>query len=673
MLVRPARLRYPKNNLRGNVLAVSWEMEPPVSTLNTWIDGLEARVRQGGLLPYALLTVLGLILFAPGITSLPVTDRDEARYVQAARQMHESGEAVAIRFGTEARYHKPVGIYWAQVGARSLWMGVFGEQAEHVWMHRTVTLACMVAMLLALYAFVSRFADPVTGLLTAVITAGCGLMVVEAHVAKTDGALILATVVMQGALGCLYVRWRQDRRLPGKLIAAYWLALGVGILLKGPAIVLIGGLTMLALLVFGRFVSWWRFVLAMRPASGAGLVALLVLPWVIALLSTGEGSAWSAGFWQDLWPKIAGGEGGRSGPPGYHTVLSPLTLWPMGLVILISIPLWPRLAREPAGLFALCWLVPGWIAFELIPQKLPHYILPLVPAAALLTAMAVRRPPLFAEISRAHRFLAWIIPWVWMASGVALALGLLAASVLLDGSAWVVLAAILLVAIMAGALWLAATKVRRFDYAAEVALCLGLLVLTAPLTLAIIVPGLRQAWPAPALAEAVAQVPDAARRPMVLTGYTEPSLSWYLDRQFCRPAPDSPCEPANPVQAQLLRPAEAAAALAALGPGALAVISAEEDGDPLGQPVERSDGPETQVARAATDLSRFLEAALAEGLSLRPMAHVRGLNLTKMENVHAVVFEVQAPGIPFCQQSQPLLAGLPAGDLLVAAQARLCR
>ena len=63
-----------------------------------------------------LLLLLSLALFLPGIASLPVVDRDEARYVQATRQMLETGDLVQIRFQDEARNKKPVGIYWLQAG-----------------------------------------------------------------------------------------------------------------------------------------------------------------------------------------------------------------------------------------------------------------------------------------------------------------------------------------------------------------------------------------------------------------------------------------------------------------------------------------------------------------------------------------------------------------------------
>src|SRR6202011_6247748 len=67
--------------------------------------------------PYALLAVLCLLLYLPGIASIPPLDRDEARFAQATRQMLETGDFLRIRFQDEARNKKPAGIYWLQAAA----------------------------------------------------------------------------------------------------------------------------------------------------------------------------------------------------------------------------------------------------------------------------------------------------------------------------------------------------------------------------------------------------------------------------------------------------------------------------------------------------------------------------------------------------------------------------
>ena len=61
-----------------------------------------------------VLVVAALLNILPGFFAIPPTDRDEARFAQATKQMLESGDFIDIRFQETTRYKKPVGIYWLQ-------------------------------------------------------------------------------------------------------------------------------------------------------------------------------------------------------------------------------------------------------------------------------------------------------------------------------------------------------------------------------------------------------------------------------------------------------------------------------------------------------------------------------------------------------------------------------
>ena len=64
-----------------------------------------------GFRPVILLTLLCAALFLPGLAAIPPTDRDESRFMQASKQLIESGDWVHIRFQDEPRNKKPIGIY----------------------------------------------------------------------------------------------------------------------------------------------------------------------------------------------------------------------------------------------------------------------------------------------------------------------------------------------------------------------------------------------------------------------------------------------------------------------------------------------------------------------------------------------------------------------------------
>ncbi|MGD8434525.1 MAG: hypothetical protein PVI73_10465, partial [Syntrophobacterales bacterium] len=96
-----------------------------------------ARPDGNDLQHYLGLILLCLVLYLPGLTTLPPVDRDEARFVQATRQMLESRDFVQIRFQNKPRHKKPIGIYWLQAATVTL---TGSSQTNHVWPYRLPSL-----------------------------------------------------------------------------------------------------------------------------------------------------------------------------------------------------------------------------------------------------------------------------------------------------------------------------------------------------------------------------------------------------------------------------------------------------------------------------------------------------------------------------------------------------
>src|SRR5919206_750915 len=109
----------------------------------------------------AVLLALSLVCFLPGFVSLQPMDRDEPRFAQASKQMVESGDFIDIRFQDEARYKKPVGIYWLQSAtvATAEALGV-SEARTTIALYRIPSLLGALAAVLFTYwaalAFVAR-------------------------------------------------------------------------------------------------------------------------------------------------------------------------------------------------------------------------------------------------------------------------------------------------------------------------------------------------------------------------------------------------------------------------------------------------------------------------------------------------------------------------------------
>src|SRR5438552_6124121 len=185
----------------------------------------------------AVLFMVALLGFLPGIFSIPPIDRDEARFAQATKQMVESGDYIDIRFQDEVRYKKPVGIYWLQAAVVKTAEALgFQHAPTTIWLYRVPSLIGAISAVLLTYwaalAFVSRRA----AVLAALMMASCVLLGVERLIAKTDAVLLMTTVAAMGAMARAYLspqRGEVDDSSAWIIPAVFWTALAGGVLLKG--------------------------------------------------------------------------------------------------------------------------------------------------------------------------------------------------------------------------------------------------------------------------------------------------------------------------------------------------------------------------------------------------------------------------------------------------------
>src|SRR3954447_9722137 len=239
----------------------------------------------GGLLawcgraPVPVLVLLCLLAWLPGILSLPVLDRDESRFAQASKQMIETGNYIDIRFSTVPRYNKPVGIYWAQAAATH----TFGHSPyDQIWTYRLPSLLGGILAVLLTYWRGRAFASPEAAFVAAAVLALTVALSAEAEIATTGALLLAAILAAEGLLLRLYLhaRGKLQTAPPLTVALAAWAALGLGILLKGPVILAVAGLTVLALSLRDRDWQWLR---GLRAGPGVLVMLAVVLPWAIAI------------------------------------------------------------------------------------------------------------------------------------------------------------------------------------------------------------------------------------------------------------------------------------------------------------------------------------------------------------------------------------------------------
>jgi 4-amino-4-deoxy-L-arabinose transferase-like glycosyltransferase len=340
-----------------------------------------------------ILASAGVYLIGNG--SVALWDRDEPRYAQTSRQMLQSNDWVVPHYLDNVRTAKPVFIYWCQAAA----MHVFGDNA---FAARFPSAVATVLLLIVLSYALWRHLGPERTVWTVFIFATSGLTIAAAKMCITDAVLLLWVTIAQL---CLYTMWRGDRSWRTVIIFA--IATGLAGLTKGPVVLGFQAVTLLSLLLLRlidqRYAPMNVDVTnkahghAVGPAAilARTVVAILIvagitLPWIIlvnqrahAFLKTAVG--------HDVWDRMMTPLEQHTGPPGYYLITIWITFFPWSLLLPLAIGLAIRYRAHPHTRFALAAIIGPWLMLECIRTKLPHYLLPVFPPLAFLTADALVR------------------------------------------------------------------------------------------------------------------------------------------------------------------------------------------------------------------------------------------------------------------------------------------
>ncbi len=467
----------------------------------------------------AALVVLATAL--PGALSMPPLDRDESRFAQATAQMLETGDFIDIRFQDAPRDKKPVGIHWLQAAAVT---AVSSAEARAIWAYRIPSLlGAMLAAAACAWGAAAWFGAG-RGLAAGAILGASFILATEAGIAKTDAVLCGATTLAMAAFSRIYA---ESRGVPGVATSwrtrlCFWAGMAVAVIDKGPIGPMVALLAGLALWAIDRRAPWAR---RMSWAWGLILVLAVAGPWAVAISVKTDGAFWGHAIGGDVAPKLRGSQEGHGAPFGTHALISPLLLFPFAALLPAALVGGWKARGEPAVRFALCWLIPAWLVFELTPTKLPHYTLPTYAALAWLAVAALDRP-----VGAASH---------WIGVGLSVLGGLAWAGIALaiqsrfgDGASlvWALAAASLAALAAAAAAAMLLSPERRWSLLA--AAC-GLGVLAHGALTGGLAPRLQPIWVSPrivALLDRAKLNPNEGLTPGPVTviGYSEPSLVFAL-------------------------------------------------------------------------------------------------------------------------------------------------
>jgi 4-amino-4-deoxy-L-arabinose transferase-like glycosyltransferase len=331
-----------------------------------------------------LLLSLFLLAALAGVALLarPLTPVDETRYVGAAWEMWLRGDFLVPFKNGEPYSHKPPFMFWM---FHAGW-AVFGVSD---WWPRLVMPLFSAGALLLTYSLARRLwpRHPGLGGQAALILVGTLLWVVFSTLVMFD--VILAFWVLFGMHGVLYASEGKRRGF-----VMLGIAIGMGVLTKGPVI-------LLNLLPVAVLAPWWSPGLKWGRWFGGVFLAVILgaaiaLAWAIPAGLAGGEAYRNAIFWGQTADRMVESFAHRR-PFWWYLPLLPVALFPW----LVWPGWWKALARHRRdGLdrgtrFCLAWMLPVFVAFSFISGKQPHYLVPMFPAFALLTARVLAGRPLF--------------------------------------------------------------------------------------------------------------------------------------------------------------------------------------------------------------------------------------------------------------------------------------
>ncbi|MFZ0813919.1 MAG: glycosyltransferase family 39 protein [Candidatus Sulfotelmatobacter sp.] len=334
-----------------------------------------------------LLAGFCAFLFLYGLGQFGLIGADEPRYAQVAREMLERHDWITPVLGGHPWLEKPPLYYWQAVLAYK----IFGVSD---WAARLPSAFDASFLVLAVYFFLRRF-RPGSEVDGALITASSAGIVGYAHAASMDMALAAAFTI--GILG--WWAWRQSGERV--YLAVFYSFMALGTLAKGP---IAPFLALLVIALYAAAIRELRLVMKTLWVPGILLFCAIALPWYFAV------QARNPSFFREFIIEHNLGRFSKNlyhhtEPFWYYLPVTALAVLPWTVFVIAAfvqpIRLWwaRRTAVDSAkddlesqfSIFACCWLIVPVVFFSISQSKLPGYVLPAIPAGALLLVEYLRQ------------------------------------------------------------------------------------------------------------------------------------------------------------------------------------------------------------------------------------------------------------------------------------------
>jgi 4-amino-4-deoxy-L-arabinose transferase-like glycosyltransferase len=333
-----------------------------------------------------LLAGFCAFLFFYGLAQFGLIGADEPRYAQVAREMLQRNDWVTPRLGGQPWLEKPPLYYWQAI----VTYAIFGVSDLAARLPAALDATLLV---LAVYFFLRRF-RPGVELDGALMVASSAGVVGYARAASMDMALAAAFTI--GMLG--WWAWRESGKRT--YLAMFYGCIALGTLAKGPVALFLSGVV---ILLYAAAAREWRPMIKTLWPPGILLFCAIILPWYVVV------QVRNPEFFREFIVEQNLGRFSQNlyhhtEPVWYYLPVAALALVPWTVFVVAALVRrvrlwWDERRLAPAaggdsenqfGVFTCCWLIVPVVFFSISQSKLPGYVLPAIPAGALLLADYLR-------------------------------------------------------------------------------------------------------------------------------------------------------------------------------------------------------------------------------------------------------------------------------------------
>ncbi|MEM6256413.1 MAG: glycosyltransferase family 39 protein [Cyanobacteria bacterium P01_D01_bin.156] len=342
---------------------------------------------------WVTITVVMVTLFIAFFWQLDhigLVDETEPLFAEAARQMYATGDWITPYFNGVTRFDKPPLVYWAMaLGFHIFGVGELGVRLPSALAAAGLTGFCFCT--LQRYACKDRGGQAfgLAALVGAVAMALHPETIVWGRIGVSD---MLLTGCIGAALLCFF--WGYAEGGKARWYYAFYTFIGLGVLDKGPVGAVLPGLVVFTFALYlGQIPTLLKEVKLLR---GSLLVLLLTVPWFVAVTAIHGQTYIDSFFGYHNYERFTDVVNGHAAPWYFYFAVvaigflpwSPALPFAMARLRPWAMDYWRRQPRENhLGLFALIWFLAIFCFFTAAVTKLPSYVLPLMPAAAIMIGL----------------------------------------------------------------------------------------------------------------------------------------------------------------------------------------------------------------------------------------------------------------------------------------------